>query len=390
MIKKMLIWYLLLSKRLFKKPSFWAVLLLAPLLTAGMTIVAEQDAYILRIAVYAEPSEDSFGEEIAGDLAEVDGVISYHLCSSEEELRREVALSQADAGYVIPSGLTEYLREYAAGRRSGLPYNGHLIRVVTNDDNIQLQLAREQFYSVLYPHLSLMIAEQFTLEQSEFADMDESDVRRSVKELYEELHVDESIFQYAHSGEEAPDDLDNVNYLTSPLRGMLSLFVLLSGLSSTLYLLKDRKAGMFNWVRYGYRGVFEWICILSGTAAGGGAAYLALFFSGTFTAWKGELLLMIMLVFAVTGFCGILSRLIRNMAVFGTCIPLAILISAVLSPVFAAFHGMMPVKILLPSYFYLNSLYSVRFRWWFFLYLLAVNIIYAVLQCSFLRKQKSL
>ena len=82
MIKKMLIWYLLLSKRLFKKPSFWAVLLLAPLLTAGMTIVAEQDAYILRIAVYAEPSEDSLGEEIAGDLAEVDGVISYHLCSS--------------------------------------------------------------------------------------------------------------------------------------------------------------------------------------------------------------------------------------------------------------------------------------------------------------------
>lgn len=379
MAKKLMIWYALLSKRLFVKPSFLAILLLAPLLTAGTMLLADADAHILRIAVYAEPSTDMLGERIIDDLTAIDGVVKYEPYSSEEELRRAVGESEADAGYLLPAGLTELLREYAAGDKSGFPYDGHLIRVVTNRDNIQLQLAREQLYSVLYPHISEMISEQFTLEQDDFSGMSEDAVRRSVEALYEQMHVDESIFQFAYIGEETPADLDNISYLTSPLRGLLSLFVLLTGLASSLYLLQDRKEGRFEWARYGYRPVYEWLSILSGTAAGGAAAYLALFFSGTFTAWGEELLLMILLVFAVTGFSSILSRIIRNMAVFGTCIPLVLLISAALTPVFASFNGVMTIKYMLPAFCYLNSVNSMNYRVRLLLYVLAVNGLYFLL-----------
>ncbi len=376
--KKLITWYLLLSKRLLKKPSFWAVLLLAPLMTAGMMLAARGDSHVLRIAIYAQPSDDALGGQIVDDLTSLDGIVHYFSCESEQELRRAVSLSQADAGYLLPADMTELLRQYAAKEKSSLPYNGHLIRVVTNEDTVQLQLAREQFYSVLYPHLSRMIAEQFTLEQEEFSDMEEATVRADIDGLYGQLHVEESIFEFSYDGNEAAS-LDGASYLVSPLRGLLSLFVLLTGLASSLYLLKDKKAGMFNWVRYGYRPVYEWLCILAGTSAGGAAAFLGLLFSGTFTKWHIELLLMVMLVLAVTGFSSILSRLIQNMAVLGTCIPLVILICAVLSPVFASFRGMMPLKHLLPTWFYLNGLHSAAFRWRFLLYLLAANLVYFIL-----------
>lgn len=379
MAKKLMTWYLLLSKRLLKKPSFLAVLLLAPLLTAGIILLAEDDAHVLRIAVYAEPSSDTLGERIAEGLVAIDGVVSYDICSSEAELRRAVRQTRADAGYLIPSDLSEHLRKYAAGDTSGFPYDGHLIRVVTNDDNVQLQLAREQFYSTMYPYLSELIAEQFTLEQSGFSNLDEDTVRSAVEELYEEMHVDDSVFQFAYVDGETAEDLDDVSYLTAPIRGILSLFVLLTGMASALYLLQDRQEGRFRWVRYGYRGICEWLGILSGTAAGGAAAYLSLFFSGAFISWGEELILMLMLIFSVTGFCGILSGVVRNMTAFGTCIPLILLISAALTPVFISFQGWMPVKYMLPTFCYLNSVNSISYRWWCLLYLLAANGLYFVM-----------
>mgnify|MGYP000210132974 CR=1 FL=1 len=55
MIKNGFTWYLLLTKRLLKKPSFWAVLLLVPVMVFGLGLAAQEESHILRIAVYAVP-----------------------------------------------------------------------------------------------------------------------------------------------------------------------------------------------------------------------------------------------------------------------------------------------------------------------------------------------
>ena len=75
---------------------------------------------------------------------------------------------------------------------------------------------------------------------------------------------------------------------------------------------------------------------------------------------------------------GILSGVVRNMTAFGTCIPLILLISAALTPVFISFQGWMPVKYMLPTFCYLNSVNSISYRWWCLLYLLAANGLYFV------------
>lgn len=371
---KGLLWFLLLTKRILKRPSFWAILLLVPLLTAGMALAAREDSHILRIGLYAEPSDDPLAERIIEDLENLDGVIRYEACESEEELRSKVAYSQIDAGYLLPADLTRLMEDYTAGRKGALPYGGHLVTVVANEDTVWLQLAREQFFGVLYPYFSEAIAEQFALEQEVSSDLDEADVRRSVRQLYEQTHVEESIFRFAHSPAEPEPDWNDISYLTSPVRGMLALFVLLTGLATALYLLKDKKYGVFDWVKYGQRGHYDWIYLLSGTLVGGLAAYIGLFFSGTFTDWTRELPLMGLLIFAVVGFSGLLCRIIRNLIRFATCIPLILLCSAVLCPVFATFPGLLPVKYLLPPYFYLNGLYGDSFLWYLSIYAALTNI----------------
>ena len=265
MIKNGLTWYLLLTKRLLKKPSFWAVLLLVPVMVFGLGLAAQEEAHILRIAVYAEPSSDPLGSRITEELEDLDGVVEYTVCGSEGELRREVALSQADAGYILPAELTGMMEAYLAGRKNELPYDGHLISVIANEDTIQLQLAREQFFSVLYPYLSELAAEQFTLEQKEFAGLNEDYVREQIRGLYREERVEDSIFRFAY-GTDAPEiDPDQNSYLMTPVRGMLSVFVFFTGLTMGMYLMRDRKAGMFQWVRYGKKPLYYWLSILAGT-----------------------------------------------------------------------------------------------------------------------------
>lgn len=367
-MKKLWLWYLLLTKRLLKKPSFLAVLLLAPLLALSLTLLAKEEAHIVKVAVYTEKSEDPLGEQITDELLELDGVIEYVPCDTENELRSKVAYAQADAGYLIPADLTKQLTNYVSGKKHSLPYHGHLISFITNEDTIQLKLAREQFYTVLYPHLSKIIAEQFTLEQPYFSRLEQGYVTKMLDGFYEEMHVDESIFRFSYKEGSYPLPLENNSYLTSPLRGLLALFVFLTGLSSSLYLLQDKKAGTFSWVRYDLKPLYDWIYILSGTVLGGLMAYAGLFLSGTFTNWQTELLLILLLIFAVSGFCSILSQTISNISVLGTCIPLLLLLSAALCPIFTSVPGLKPVKFMLPPYFYLYGLHSGHFRLYLFLY----------------------
>ena len=232
-MKKLWLWYLLLTKRLLKKPSFLAVLLLAPLLAISLTLLAKEEAHIVKIAVYTEKSEDPLGEQITDELLELDGVIEYVPCDTENELRSKVAYAQADAGYLIPADLTKQITNYVSGKNHSLPYHGHLISFITNEDTIQLKLAREQFYTVLYPHLSKIIAEQFTLEQPYFSRLEQGYVTKMLDGFYEEMHVDESIFRFSYKEGSDPLPLENNSYLTSPLRGLLALFVFLTGLSSS-------------------------------------------------------------------------------------------------------------------------------------------------------------
>ena len=312
MMRKLGVWYWLLTKRLFKKWSFWLLLLAVPLLVLGMRGIAAQKASVLTMVFFAEPSEDGLGAEIARQLEASDGLICYERCTSEEQLRDRVAYGKADGGYVIPAELSALVREYVDGKRQALPYDGHLILFVAREDNIALKLAREQFFSVIFPSISEMLTESFTLKQEEFASMDETQASQRLKTLYDELSVDDSIFEFALGSSGETERLSQTNYLTAPLRGLLAVFVLACGLTMALYLIRDRRDGLLAQLPVHLRPVISWIYIFSGTLVCGAAAFAGLVFSGTFTSWPGECLRMVLLILAVTAFSWLVSSIFEN------------------------------------------------------------------------------
>ena len=380
MIRKWLVWYVLLTKRLFKRISFWLILLAAPLLVLGMRGISGQEAAVLRMAVYVEPSSDPLGETLAGELQSLNGIIRYERCDSEEELRARVRYGKADGGYIIPADLGEMILAYVEGRDKELPYNRHLIRFVAGEEQSWLKLAREQFFGTLYPYISRALIGSFTIDEAGNDAKASEAVEQELLALYEEMQVEASIFEFSLGDSENIVHLDSVDYLTTPLRGLLSLFVFMGGMAMALYLIRDRGKGLFKQLSLGSRLAIYWLYIFSGTLICGVAAFVGLYISGNFTALWKELLLMLLLVLAVTGFSWILGTVFNRLSVAGSLVPLLILLSAVVCPVFASFHGMKPLKYCLPPYFYLSGLHSARLMGCLVLYVAAVTALGLVCQ----------
>jgi hypothetical protein len=140
---------------------------------------------------------------------------------------------------------------------------------------------------------------------------------------------------------------------------MLSLFVMLCALAVTMFYLKDREEGIFSWMRIRMRRTFPLLYILTGTIPGALAAYAALYLSGTFTKWQKELPLLALYVLALAGFCNCLRILVRRMQAFGAAIPVLLLVSLVLCPVFLNVSMLTPLQRILPAFYYLSSLHSI-------------------------------
>ena len=84
MIRKMVIRYILLNKRLLRKYSFLLILCLVPLLVAGMRLAAQEESGLMRVALYVEDDREELTAGILEKLADRRGVLHFVRCHSEQ------------------------------------------------------------------------------------------------------------------------------------------------------------------------------------------------------------------------------------------------------------------------------------------------------------------
>ncbi|HIS46359.1 MAG TPA: hypothetical protein IAB46_02180 [Candidatus Scybalocola faecigallinarum] len=364
MIKNVWILYKMLTKRLFRRLSFWLILLMVPALAAGAGLLSGQDGALLRLGIYVPVSGDTMACQVGEALFDSGNAVEYIWFQSPEALRRETAFGKIDGGYIFPENMSGQLEDFLSGRADTL------VIFVAREDTPWLQAAREQFFGVIFPYISRAVGEDFTLRAARDLRLDTAKAQEEFDRLYDENRITENLFQMSvyGNGRESEDSEAGGSYLTAPLRGFLALFVLLTGLTMGMYLLKDRENGVYQWIARGKMPWLPWMYILTGTLAGGGAAFLGLMASGTGGSWARELFQMLLLVLGVTGFSSVLVRLIRRPAVLGACIPVVILLCAVVCPVFLSIKGLQIIKYMLPPYFYLTGSASVRLTGYLALY----------------------
>ena len=353
-MKRILLWFWLLTKRLLKKPTFLAILILVPLLSFGYQAMTQESSGILTI-VLAQEGNDPTASAIIDDLLKQDTVFRYQVCHSAEEAALLVQTGKADAAWVFPEDLQQHMDDFLKDPKEKEGF----IQVFQREQNTPLMLSRERLAGAMYHYLSQRYYLQYT--RAEFPALQEM-TDEELMVYYDEIEMTNQLFDYKDVNDNA---VSQVHYLVAPVRGLLAVLVVLCGLATSMYYMKDQKNGTFDLVPEQKQALPELGCQLVSVLIMGVAVLLALVLTGLQEHLLLELLSLVLYTFCVASFCMLLRVLCGNIKVLGSLLPVLCVAMIVVCPVFFDFANLRFFQFLLPPTYFINCVYNP----WYFLYM---------------------
>ena len=228
--------FLLLSKRLLRRPAYLGVLLLVPLFALALSLFAGQESGVLHVALVREEPADPAAAAAVERLLTERSVLRFTEFADETEAREALRHGQVDAAWIFSDGFSRELERFG-GR-------GHAdaVTVLEREDNVFLMLSREKLFAAIYPETSREIFLDYL--KTELGA--ESLTRDEAARWYDSLTTTERVvrFETLEGGEAETDG----SYLTAPLRGLMALLLVLCGMASGLYSYREEREGSFVWL----------------------------------------------------------------------------------------------------------------------------------------------
>lgn len=338
----------MLNKRLYKKPSFLALMLLIPLCVAIFACTAQERSGFVRIALAREQADDPVATAVMQDLLAADGLIQYTQLSRQAALEA-VQTGQVDEAWIFPENTAGQTRDFISGNKK------YIVQTVTREDTVSVKLAREKLSAAVYAYCAKAYYVDYV--RSEFSQLDHlSDAELEV--YFEEVKVNEDLFVY---GNPADISAQPVNYLTSPIRGLLAVLVLLCSLAATLYYFQDTAAGTFAWVPENRRGLVALCCIVSATVNISAISLLSLGFASLAGNLLREILALLLYSLCCGAFCMLLKQVFSTTRTFAAIVPLIVVVMLSLCPVFFDFRELYIFQHLVPPTYYINASFDSKF-----------------------------
>ena len=367
-LKRFALWSALLTKRLFKKPVFPILLLCVPLLSGAMALAARQDSGVVTVALVCA-TENPIARRSADRLLHANSLVRCVEYADEAEARAAVEHGDVDAAWIFRGEVDEELQRFITGKRTR-----GLAVVVEREDNVFLRMAREQLAAAIYPEASYALFRDHLIRALGVPE----DMSEETLETYYSVHVAEQpIIIFSHTDGEVRENA--ADYLVAPVRGLLALLVVLTGLASAMYYYRDAEQGVFLRLAAAKRRLLPLLCHLCALLPVAAAMLLALYAAGLLTVWAREVGLLLLYCLAVTAFCELLRKLCRSDARLGALIPVLLAVMLALCPVFMDLKLLEPVQKLLPPYWYLKGAYGAQAAWPLALYTAAAAAIAALL-----------
>lgn len=187
-------------------------------------------------------------------------------------------------------------------------------------------------------------------------------------------------FEYADGSDNSLLNDTYNNYYMLPVRGILAVLILMSGLAGVLMLNRDDEKGVWGMIRRNRRSSFDFFYIFSSQFLVAVCSLAAIMCTGLAVNFVWELFILLIYSLLVTSFCNILRMIIKNQYTFCSVIPVLILLSLLVCPVFidlGNISGIIGViRKLLPVSYYLESVHSLRL----FVRMIAVTAVLCMLQ----------
>lgn len=359
----------LLQKRLLKRYGFLFMLVLAPLLAAGVGRLSEEAAGIATVALYL-PEGDEAAEEIADRLLDGRGVLCYLPCGDGEEARLMVETGEADAAWIFAEDLSAQI-ETLAGKRRVRP----VVTVVERQDSVPLTLGREILSAAIFPSFSYAVYENYVRDELGLDRMTDEELRL----VYDSVAVEGSLFQMVYP-DETPGEAEDFTYVQAPLRGILAIWFTFVGLAAALYFMRDEERGVYGRIPLARRLAASYAASAAFLLDAGLVLLLSCKLAGVFTNWKREAASCAVFAICVLAFANLLRLLCRTPRRLGMIfLPLLAMMLA-LCPVFLNLQYFRAGKLLLPPWYYLQSIHNTRYLYEMALYTVILILISAVLQ----------
>ncbi len=365
------IWFFMLTKRLLHQWSFVILLCLIPVSVLLTNLAMSDESGIVHIMLC---SEDNDPKALASTktLLESDSIIRFSVCDSKDEAKKAVISHQVDAAWIFSKNYSEKIDNYVKHPISA----DAAITIIEREPSVALKIAIEKLFGTVYSDFSFSIYNNFVY--SELVD-EKTFPAETVKKYYETMENGNSIVTIERLDGKASSTNRQVTYLTAPIRGILSLMIVLCTLTAALYFLKEQAMGKFSWLPPTKRIIPALASCFSAACLSSVTVFISLLCSGLSTNILREVLSMFLLIISVTGFCCVFAVLFRSAGKFGAIIPSLIIIMLVLSPIFFNLKILKPIRLMLPLHYYLYSIYDSTYYLYTLLYCIATYTVAFVL-----------
>lgn len=360
-IKKSLIWFWLLTKRLLFKVSFVILICLIPLLVYIANISLQGDSGVLKIILCSDEG-NSGAEDVMECILQKSSIMLFEKSYDRADALRSLEQKKADAVWYFDSDLDNRINLYASGK-SSKPF----VTVYEREDTIPLKLSREKLFGAVFSKFSYFLYRDFAYSQIVSPNKVSE---QGLKSYYDNEDLRGDLVEIKSISSDAPPQTQN--YLSSPLRGMLSVLVMLCGFAGAMYFVKDRRDGRFDWMKPTKQIMPAFAQCLSAVTLSAFSALAAIFLSGIGLGAGREILCMVMFILACVGFCLCFSVCFSSSGALGAVIPAFIIVMMVLSPIFFNIQALKPLRLMLPTHYYLYSVHDASYIPGFALYIVCV------------------
>lgn len=350
-MKSKLRFFYFISKRLFKKKSYLVLLFMVPLLILAMRVIAAEESGVVRIALCREDKSDKTTEEIVISLKEMNSVILFEEFEDIDGAKERLSAGKVDAVWYFKSDMDAKLRDFAEDAGSTKHWEPPVL-VFAREDNVALQLSREKLYGVMAPQLYYYMYEDTVLTMAENAGKKPAE---DINAIYADSAVLDCLVQFAYIDGTTEE---NMNYLLTPLRGMLAILIVVSGFAATLFYLQDEENGILDHISHKKRpgtlylyqfSVMLYVCI---------AVLAAVFLLGNGTNFLYELAVMGLFILMTMNFCTFWKQLLKYPHRLAVGMLVCIVLILVFCPIFLTIKKFALVQCLLPPYYYLLSIHN--------------------------------
>lgn len=343
--------FFLFFKRNFKHFSFILILLLMPFVTLFMKEIVKSDDSVLKIGFTASGVPDNALCQVFSKIENDGGIIDYLRYDSEKEGRYALDSAEIDCLWIFEADLENALSRYCDNKRNSV------VTVLNREENDMQDMALEKLFCFIYPHLSYTLFEDYMTDKVDGGDLLQ---KESLRDYYGYKGIDSEIVEIRTVDGDGKESREENNFILSAVRGILSLIVLLSALTSALHIKEDDERGLFIHFKPLKRLALYFGGILSALIPTGAVFFASVLMSGTFIGTLKELMSLIVLILTSASLCLALVTLSPTKKALCIIFPMTLTAAAVMSPIFLNVRAFPVIQALFPTYHYLYSLTDPR------------------------------